>query len=56
MTKTTNDLKYELSYLRTITDKVDRICDDKYLQLQRSIVDIKAKGTEAMWQLREPRP
>ena len=40
------DLEDEVSYLRSITNNVDRICDEKYLQLQRSIVEIKEKNVD----------
>ena len=39
-----SELEDEVSYLRSITDNVDRICDEKYIQLQRSIVEIKENG------------
>ena len=49
-----DDLRYEVLYLRTITDKFDQICGDKYTQLQRSITEVKANKTEPPLIISEP--
>lgn len=40
-------LRGEIDYFGTITESVDKICDEKYNRLRRTIVDIKSNSKES---------